>query len=445
MILKFKTGRGARGLINYIAAGAGQAQPMFTNMAGKTPRELAREIAALRSLRPNLGRAAAHLILNHSPDQRELTEDEWRTALDLALTEHGAENVPYAAYMHNDKAHQHLHVFFLRICPHGNVISDSNSYARNTRAARAIEHALDLDVPTPRTAEDRYPRVSGVRAERGRRRFERLHSSLNLDQPPQKGTPKMIYPSLIFSTIDEAKDLDDLKRRLAEKGIEAFFVQAGGTAEPTGWLLRQSGPAGTWLKGSDINRSLSLKKVRERIEQRRQERQKALNREILGDLLDDVQQSAQADEEGPQQRLVRQQRSLLGAIIQIPIEVLRRLVAALMNRIAAFLERLFGLREGALGRIEVDEGGQPQAAAPAVPQADATAQQIAKLAAAQKIMAAALEKTVTAIREGDASLLPAARVKDAQMQEARQAVVDKVREIEGDDDDDYPQHERERT
>lgn len=114
MILKIKTGRGSRGVLNYISAGAGQAAPMFTNMAGQTPRELAREVAALRSLRPNLGKAAAHLILAHDPGQRPLTEVEWEEALEIALKEHGAEGVPYAAYMHEEGGGgPHLHCFLL--------------------------------------------------------------------------------------------------------------------------------------------------------------------------------------------------------------------------------------------------------------------------------------------------------------------------------------------
>lgn len=112
MILKFKTGKGARGLLNYISAGAGQQAPMFTNMAGSTPRALAREVAALRSLRPNLGKAAAHLVLAHDPGQRPLTEAEWREALEIALKAHEAEGVPFAAYMHEEGGGgPHLHCF----------------------------------------------------------------------------------------------------------------------------------------------------------------------------------------------------------------------------------------------------------------------------------------------------------------------------------------------
>jgi hypothetical protein len=112
MILKFKTGRGSRGILNYISAGAGQAEPLFTNMAGKNPRELAREVAALRSLRPNLGKAAGHLIIAHDSSQRPLSQGEWREALEIALAEHGATGVPYAAYMHEEGGGgRHLHCF----------------------------------------------------------------------------------------------------------------------------------------------------------------------------------------------------------------------------------------------------------------------------------------------------------------------------------------------
>lgn len=447
MILKFQTIKGHAGdvrVLSYIQSGSDQAAPMFTNMSGQTVQELAREVGALRSLRPRLNKAGAHLILNHSPDQRPLTEAEWRESLDIALREHGAEGAPYAAWPHDDG--QHLHVYLLRIRPDGSVVKDSNSWRTNERAARAIEVRFGLDAPKPRPPEGRYPRAHGARAERGRRRFERLAASqTQLAQPPQKGN-RMIDPSIIFSTIDEAADLDDLKKRLAKCGIECQFVQAPGAVEPTGWLLRQEGPAGTWLKGSDVARELSLKKVRERIRQR----QVASIREVLGDLLNDLDRAKDLQDkieqdEDQRQRLVRSQKSLLEALLQIPFEVMRRLIAAVANAIAALLERLFGLPHS-LGRIEIDQGGQPQAVAPAEPAPDSTTQQIAKLAAAQKIMAAALAQTVSAILEGDPSLLPGSAVKDAQVQAARQAVIVKVREIEGDhnEDDEQPQYQRER-
>lgn len=445
-ILKFQTIKGHAGdvrAIGYMAAGAGHEQPTFTNMAGSNVGELMREVAALRSLRPKLNKAGAHLILAHDKNQKSLSEDEWRESLEIALAEHRALDAPYAAWLHDDG--QHLHVFLLRIRSDGSVVNDSNSYRSNERAARAIEAHLGLDPPKPREPSDRHPHANGARAERGRRRFERLFATQNHpDQPPQKGPLKMINPSLIFAAIEEAIDLADLKKRLTQKGIEVDFTQAPGAAEPTGWSLRAGGASGTWLKGSDVDRALSLMRVKKRIEARRLERLILQFRELLGDLLDDLDRNEDfqdkiEQDEDQRQRLGRSQISLLGALLQIPLEVMRRLIAAVVNAIAAFLERLYGLPQNSLGRIEIDQGGQPQSVAPAASAPGSTAQQIDKLTAAQRILSAALAQIVAAIREGDPSLLPGSAVVDAQVKAARQAVIDKVREIEGDDDEDSDQ------
>lgn len=116
MILKMIIGKGARGLINYVSqtskTGHNHTRPFFTNMAGSTPRELSAEVSALRKLKPNLGRAVAHLVLASDPKDRALTDDEWRAAVQIALAEHGADQAAFAAWRHADTAHHHTHVFF---------------------------------------------------------------------------------------------------------------------------------------------------------------------------------------------------------------------------------------------------------------------------------------------------------------------------------------------
>lgn len=115
MILKIKIGSGARGLINYLSQTSktnhDHTRPFFTNMAGQTPRELAREVSSLRKLKPNLGKAVAHLSLSADPRDRVLSTDEWRRAITTALVEHGAGDAPFAAYQHHDTDHQHTHIF----------------------------------------------------------------------------------------------------------------------------------------------------------------------------------------------------------------------------------------------------------------------------------------------------------------------------------------------
>lgn len=80
-------------------------------MAGQCPRELAAEVSSLRKLKPNLGKAVAHLSLSADIKDRVLTDDDWRQAITTALAAHGAQDAPFACYRHHDTAHQHAHVF----------------------------------------------------------------------------------------------------------------------------------------------------------------------------------------------------------------------------------------------------------------------------------------------------------------------------------------------
>jgi hypothetical protein len=140
MILKMTIGRSARGLLDYTSSAhktdKPNTAPVFTNMAGRNARELSREVAALRKSKPKLGKAAAHLMLSQDPTDRPLTNREWDRALQIALEGHGAQDVPYAAYLHTDRDHQHLHVFFC----------ESDTTEPSCRTAKAIEKTKRLRV-----------------------------------------------------------------------------------------------------------------------------------------------------------------------------------------------------------------------------------------------------------------------------------------------------------
>lgn len=123
MILKMILGKGARGLLSYISnptkTNHNHTQPFFSNMAGQSARELSKEVAVLRRLKPNLKMAVAHLVLSHDPNDRPLTEAEWRHAISTALKTHGAEEAAFCSYLHLDTNHIHTHVFTCESCPVG--------------------------------------------------------------------------------------------------------------------------------------------------------------------------------------------------------------------------------------------------------------------------------------------------------------------------------------
>lgn len=125
MILKMMLGTGARGLLEYLSNPTktthNNTHPFATNMAGLTPRELSKEVSALRKLRGNLKKAVAHMVISHDPNDRPLSEVEWKDAISIALKKHGAGEAAFCSYLHLDTAHIHAHVFICESCPVGRL------------------------------------------------------------------------------------------------------------------------------------------------------------------------------------------------------------------------------------------------------------------------------------------------------------------------------------
>ena len=221
------------------------APPTFSTFAGTTPRQIAKEFGALRRLKPNLGKAVAHLILSPGPGDRVLSKDEWRTALEVALAEHGAADTPHAAYLHDDTHHQHLHVFFSRVTPAGDVISDSHSYQKNRSASKKITQELQLTplptTPNPTAPGDRTALDNAVRS--AERRGE-----------------AQVNASLVRSALDQSRTLAEFNLNLRAVGIEAKFPTRGARAEIFGISLRPVG-SDTWLKASTLAKDLSWPKI----------------------------------------------------------------------------------------------------------------------------------------------------------------------------------------
>jgi hypothetical protein len=229
----------------------GAVAPFLTNLAGRTPREMAQEVGVLRRLRPNLTKAVSHLILGHDPSQRVLTETEWKTAIQIALKAHGAEETAFAAWIHFDTGIPHCHLMFSRVTPAGKVISDSNNFATNMRAARLIERTFMLDAPIPTPAEERPGDRQALY--NASRRTERRGT------PP----PSKIDVKAIRAALADARDREHFLQLLAELGIEVEFDRRGVAREIYGWRLRRVGAA-EWLKASTVAKDLSWPKIAHR-------------------------------------------------------------------------------------------------------------------------------------------------------------------------------------
>ncbi len=145
MIEKIRKGKGARGLAEYLLAEKdhnGDRRPRHDiiggTLAGRNPRELAKEIGVLRRLRPNLQIAVGHVSLRVPEGDRPLSDQEWADIGDRWAQEMGMDS--YSTVCHGD----HIHILFSRINSDGSVVSDSHDYRRGEAAVRKIEREFNL-------------------------------------------------------------------------------------------------------------------------------------------------------------------------------------------------------------------------------------------------------------------------------------------------------------
>lgn len=268
--MKIKIGSSFRGLLKYQSEracgidGIKTGQPLCTNMVGKTPRALSREISIVRGLRPRLNKAVAHLMI--CPANPLAAIEEWERALQIAFQEHGINQneTPYVAYLHADGEHPHLHVAFSRIRFDGTVISDSQSFRKNESAARAIENELGLgkllEVPKEKKPYSRQKSYSALRREKrintsSKTRGEKsMTDEINeIAAAAEKAMENSSTPAEFKSKIENG----DLQ------GSTVVFSRRGDQNEIYGWSIQL--PSGTYLKGSELGRHLSWNRISERL------------------------------------------------------------------------------------------------------------------------------------------------------------------------------------
>jgi len=147
MIAKLTTGRGARGLAEYLLGRHdhnGDERPRAEVIAtggavtGKDVDTLSAEFGILHRLRPALGKHIAHGSMRLAPGDRHLSDAEWEQAAKMWTQAMGFEH--WVAFSHRD----HIHVMASRILSNGGIVSDRNDWKRSERAVRSIEQTFGL-------------------------------------------------------------------------------------------------------------------------------------------------------------------------------------------------------------------------------------------------------------------------------------------------------------
>ena len=247
MILKCTLGENFDGIDRY-ATRAKDARLLASNFGGDTIAERMREATALRSSRPNLKKVVGHIILSHDPELTDLTDEQWLVALEIAKQEHDLRDAAFCAVLHLEKRHRHLHLYYTRCRPDGSLVSDSQSFKKNEKAARRIEKELGLPPPTPVPKQERVgDRRSVDNATRRGRRKHQTNGELFMDLPELR--------TRIDRALAGSESVDKFNLQLAADGVDVKWSEnlAGVQYKPTG--------ATTWHKGSSLRRDLAAQGV----------------------------------------------------------------------------------------------------------------------------------------------------------------------------------------
>ena len=219
MIIKMSKGSNAHGLCSYLLdpLKISSAKPIIiSNMAGSTPKDLAREFNWVVS-RPRIRQVKqtmAHLMVSLSPGEHLETHQIASISLKI-LDGMGHGDCPFFVTEHHDKKAangvQHWHIATTSIDVEGNHVRDSFSRIRLQRLARQLEQEMGLtplDVAPP---SQRHNLSTGEY-----RRKERTGETL----------PKETLWNEIDRASNDNPTLSMLVTRLKVRGIEVNLRQA---------------------------------------------------------------------------------------------------------------------------------------------------------------------------------------------------------------------------
>jgi hypothetical protein len=155
MIGKFLTGKSFRGCLLYCLNDKQQkpsheqvkkdrAEIILFNQCFGNQKELISQFNEVRQLNNKLAKPVLHITLSPSTGDKLSKEDWQKLAADCAA-EFGFDQNQFVAVLHNDTAHQHLHLIANRIGFDRKTVSDSNSYKKMAAYCRKMELKYDLE------------------------------------------------------------------------------------------------------------------------------------------------------------------------------------------------------------------------------------------------------------------------------------------------------------
>ncbi len=146
---RIKRGSGFQGVLRYVFGRDPDHQDspgvlIGGNLSGIDVRQLSREFAAVRALRPDIGKPVWHNSLR-LPAGETLPPERWKTLCDDYMARMGfTRDHPRCYVMHDDAQGQHIHILASRVSATGAVYLGRNENLISTRIIQRLERVYRL-------------------------------------------------------------------------------------------------------------------------------------------------------------------------------------------------------------------------------------------------------------------------------------------------------------
>ena len=253
-----KRGNGFRGVLDYLAD-HDNGHAVGGNMAGATPRDLAREFGIGRRARPDVKKPVWHVSLR-LPAGEKLTEPQWVEIADEFVGEMEFTDSHQRTYfLHEHAGGQHIHIVCNRIGLDGSLWYGVDENLRATKICQDLEARFGLSLTT-KPEIDPKTNLPSCRSTKKRRtpKKNEIEKALRTGvKPPRIELSDMIDKCL---SLDKPKTPEALRTALAVRGVETEFFEKDGKIAGVTFVLN-----GLRFSGSALGPDYKWPKISERM------------------------------------------------------------------------------------------------------------------------------------------------------------------------------------
>ncbi|MFC6256133.1 relaxase/mobilization nuclease domain-containing protein [Kocuria oceani] len=222
-------------------------------MRGDTTGRWAAELREAAASRPEITKPIWQVSLRCAPEDRALTDAEWRDAATVFMTRMGLEDRPWVVVRHAD---DHVHLVASRVTDTGQVWHGRQDYRQAQTACAELEEAYGLQVAPRETT-----RVSRRAADHQITRGER-HQALRTHVPPERVELATVVRACAARAVGGGTDAFEAELEKAGVEFEANRATTGrmsGYKFGTGRVDEAGQPV--WFKASQLDKTLAWSKL----------------------------------------------------------------------------------------------------------------------------------------------------------------------------------------